>query len=52
MDNHPLAEQEILITGGAGFGGSYLAHRLSDSADVTVIDDLSFIESDPTDEEA
>lgn len=41
MDSHPLADQRILITGGAGFVGSHLAHRLSGAADVTVIDDLS-----------
>jgi len=36
-----LADLSVLITGGAGFVGSHLATALVDTADVTVLDDLS-----------
>ncbi len=36
-----LTNKKIVITGGAGFIGSNLAHRLSKNNDVIVIDDLS-----------
>jgi UDP-glucose 4-epimerase len=36
-----LSDQEILITGGAGFIGSHIADELVDCNDVTIVDDLS-----------
>ena len=33
--------KRVLITGGAGFVGSHLAHRFSEDNDVVVVDDLS-----------
>jgi UDP-glucose 4-epimerase len=41
MDLDPFADVDVLVTGGAGFVGSHLAHRLHSVANVTVVDDLS-----------
>jgi UDP-glucose 4-epimerase len=36
-----IADNRVVVTGGAGFVGSHLAEHLADDADVTVVDDLS-----------
>lgn len=41
MDLHRFEDVDVLVTGGAGFVGSHIAHRLSSVANVTVVDDLT-----------
>ena len=38
---HDIADRSVLVTGGAGFIGSHIAHALIEDNRVTVLDDLS-----------
>lgn len=39
--DHDIVDRSVLVTGGAGFIGSHIAHTLAEDNTVTVLDDLS-----------